>query len=183
MCSQCKPQANHTLAVFVCRVAHTPSCCPALAAHSAQAGHQLLPWCRARDCGVQAEAMAQPPVTETHGKKRKVEVSICLGFAPLVIHHGAGRGHQPCCPSLFPCSSCQWREQTYHVAGKVSLLPILQPWLFKSTRVTTAPTEHRNGLPCTKPGFPEGPRCTRLLHLESSGNLIVLLNINGLVIS
>lgn len=95
MCSQCKPQANHRLSVFVCRVARTPSCCPALAAHSAQSGHQLLPRCKARDCGVQAEAMAQPPVTETHGTKRKVEVSICLGFAPLVIHHGAEGGTSP----------------------------------------------------------------------------------------
>lgn len=33
------------------------------------------------------------------------------------------------------------------------------------------------------PSAPAGPRCRPLLHLESSGSLIVLLNINGLVIS
>lgn len=69
------------------------------------------------------------------------------------------RGHQPCCPSLFPCSSCQWHEQTCHVMGEVSLLHILQPWLSKSTRVTTAPTEHRDSLPCTKPGFLAANAC------------------------
>lgn len=96
----------------------------------------------------------------------------------ITMSAGEG-GHQPRCPSPFPWAGCGLQGQTERAAGTAALHP---PEPSRGGCWQSSPQRHPQWTG-TKLRALEGPCCKPLLHLESSGSLIVLLNINGLMIS
>lgn len=185
MGSQCKPQFHLT-----CTVACTAlSSCP-------------RPWCpgRLRSPGVRSGWAPARAAVWGWGAGRSQDTAAFWrhygkkswqrgaehkpGFrSALLNYHVSRAGASPAvlhCSRAIAAGCMDGRNVSW---GTAAFCPsAAQPWLF-GERTTAGPAARRNRLPGTKPSVLEGPRCKALLHLESSGSLIVLLNINGLVIS
>lgn len=168
--------------------------CPFLVPSPVAPGQAPVPWgqvwlgtsrCCGVGLGVQAGSQDTAAFWRHYGKKSWQRGAEHMpGFRSALLNHRVSRaGASPAvlhCSRAIAAGCMDGRNVSW---GTAAFCPsAAQPWLF-GERTTAVPAAHRNRLPGTKPSVLEGPRCKALLHLESSGSLIVLLNINGLVIS